>query len=72
MPFAGLYNEDTNYERRTAMALSNIASWTKGGMSSACGTSDKACACGTSDKASACGTSDKKSACGSACGAGDK
>ncbi|WP_173564576.1 ACGX-repeat peptide [uncultured Ruminococcus sp.] len=54
------------------MALSNIASWTKGGTASACGTSDKASACGTSDKASACGTSDKMSACGSACGAGDK
>ena len=54
------------------MALSNIASWTKGGAASACGTSDKASACGTSDKASACGTSDKMSACGSACGSGDK
>jgi ACGX-repeat protein len=72
MPVIAPYNGIRNYERRTAMALSNIASWTKGGTASACGTSDKASACGTSDKASACGTSDKMSACGSACGAGDK
>lgn len=45
------------------MALSNIASWTKGGKSSACG---------TAEKASACGTAEMVSACGSACGAGDK
>jgi hypothetical protein len=57
------YNEIRNYERRTIMALSNIASWTKGGKSSACG---------TAEKASACGTAEKVSACGSACGAGDK
>jgi hypothetical protein len=63
MPVIAPYNGIRNYERRTAMALSNIASWTKGGTASACG---------TSDKASACGTSDKMSACGSACGAGDK
>ena len=31
------------------MALSNIASWTKGGKSSACGTAEKASACGTAD-----------------------
>lgn len=72
MPVIAPYNGIRNYERRTAMALSNIASWTKGGTASACGTFDKASACGTSDKASACGTSDKMSACGSACGAGDK
>jgi ACGX-repeat protein len=72
MPVIAPYNGIRNYERRTAMALSNIASWTKGGTAYACGTSDKASACGTSDKASACGTSDKMSACGSACGAGDK
>jgi len=54
------------------MALSNIASWTKGGKSSACGTAEKAFACGTAEKASACGTAEKVSACGSACGAGDK
>jgi len=54
------------------MALSNIASWTKDGKSSACGTAEKASACGTAEKASACGTAEKVSACGSACGAGDK
>ena len=59
-------------ERRTIMALSNIASWTKGGKSSACGTAEKASACGTAEKASACGTAEKVTACGSACGAGDK
>ena len=41
------------------MALSNIASWTKGGKSSACGTAEKASACGTAEKVSACGSGDK-------------
>ena len=40
------------------MALANIAGWSKGAASSACGT--------------ACGAGDKKAACGTACGAGDK
>lgn len=56
----------------TVMALSNIASWTKGSKSAACGTAEKAAACGTAEKASACGTAEKVSACGSACGSGDK
>ena len=67
MPFIVPYNENINYERRTTMALSNIASWNDSKTASACGS-----ACGSGDKASACGTSDKASACGSACGSGDK
>ena len=61
------------------MALSNLFSWDKGGVSSSCGS-----ACGASDETketpaacgSACGAGDKTeetpTACGSACGAGDK
>ena len=69
----------------TLMALSNIASWNNGTVSSACGAADKpaeekkaACgaACGAADKPAeapaACGAADKPAEAPAACGAADK
>ncbi|MBQ8954728.1 MAG: ACGX-repeat peptide, partial [Clostridia bacterium] len=47
------------------MALSNIASWNNGTVSSACGAGS---ACGAAEKPA----EEKKAACGAACGAADK
>ena len=49
------------------MALSNIASWNDGTVSSACGAADK-----PAEAPAACGAADKPAEAPAACGAADK